>query len=93
MTEKEFSEEFLIPRFTSQKSFYKKAKVKMFNGKKVLQSYQTDVAEIVNGKPFVIGGYSQTTAKHIKEFLRQNGIKVESKKQILKDYLRREGWN
>ena len=80
----------LIPRYDSRKSFYKKAKVKNVNGKKVLQSYQTDVAEIVNGKPYVKGTYSPTTLRHIKEFLKQEGFKAESSKQIMKDYSRKQ---
>lgn len=80
------SEKMLIPRFDTQKSFYKKAKVKEYNGKKVLQSYKIDVAEIIGGKPHVKGLYSDTTTRHIKEFLRQSGFKAESSKQILKDY-------
>jgi hypothetical protein len=76
----------LIPRFDTRKSFYGKAKVKQMNGKKVLQSYQTDVAEIEKGKPFVKGLYSTTTTRHIKEFLKQQGFKAETSKQIMKDY-------
>ena len=81
---------FLKPQYDSRKSFYKKAKVKQVNGKKILQSYQTDVAEIVNGKPYVRGMYSATTSRHIKEFLKQQGFKAESSKQILKDYGRKQ---
>jgi len=81
----------LKPRYDSAKSFYKKAKVKQQNGKLILQSYQTDVAEIVNGKPYVKGTYSQTTTRHIKEFLKQQGFKVESTKQMMKDYGRKQG--
>jgi len=80
----------LKPRYDSAKSFYKKAKVKQQNGKLILQSYQTDVAEIVNGKPYVKGTYSQTTTRHIKEFLQQQGFKVESTKQMMKDYGRKQ---
>jgi len=76
----------LKPRYDSRASFYKKAKVKQVNGKLILQSYQTDVAKIENGKPIVYGTYSQTTLRHIKEFLKQYGYKAETSKQILKDY-------
>lgn len=76
----------LKPRYDRAKSFYKKAKVKEFDGKKVLQSYSTDVAEITNGVPFVRGTYSQTTTRHIKEFLRQQGFKADTSKQMMKDY-------
>ena len=35
----------------------------------------------------VYGTYSATTLRHIKEFLKQNGFKADSKSQIEKDYL------
>lgn len=70
----------------SRKSFYGKARVEIINGKSVLYSYNTKVAQIENGKPIVYGTYSQTTLRHIKEFLLQNGFKAENSKQIMKDY-------
>ena len=73
--------------FDSADSFYGKARVRQENGKKILTSYNTDVAKIENGKASINGTYSQTTLRHIKEFLLQNGFKAESKKQIEKDYL------
>jgi len=76
----------MMPRFDSRKSFYGKAKIKFVNGKQVLQSYQTDVAEISDGKATIKGLYSPTTTRHIKEFLRQRGFKAETSKQIWKDY-------
>lgn len=79
-------EMILEPRYNSQKSFYKKAKVKEYEGGRVLQSYQTDVAQIVGGKPVVFGTYSPTTTRHIKEFLKQSGFKADTTKQIMKDY-------
>ena len=75
----------LIPS-DSQKSFYGKAKVREENGKQILTSYTTDVAEIENGKAKVFGLYSDTTTRHIKEFLKQNGFKAENSKQIMQDY-------
>lgn len=33
-----------------------------------------------------IGEYSRTTMRHIKEFLKQNGFKVDNTKQVLRDY-------
>jgi len=87
MNEFSIKKEILIPQHDSAKSFYKKAIVKRLqSGDIVLQSYSTDVAGIFGGKPKVKGSYSQTTTRHIKEFLKQKGIKVESTKQILKDY-------
>jgi hypothetical protein len=76
----------LEPEYDRRKSFYGKAVVTEKNGKKVLTSYSTDVAEIENGKAKVHGTYSDTTLRHIKEFLKQNGFKAESSKQIMKDY-------
>jgi hypothetical protein len=70
----------------SRKSFYGKARVEETNGKSVLYSYNTKVAQIENGKPIVYGTYSQTTLRHIQEFLLQKGFKAESAKQIMKDY-------
>lgn len=78
--------ELLKPEYSRQKSFYKKAKVETDQGQQKLYSYGTLVAEIKNGKPIVYGTYSQTTLRHIKEFLAQNGHKAETSKQIIKDY-------
>lgn len=76
----------LKPSYDSRKSFYGKAVVTSDDGNKILRSYNTDVAEIKNGKAYVYGTYSQTTLRHIKEFLLQNGFKAENSKQIMKDY-------
>jgi hypothetical protein len=76
----------LSPQYYSAKSFYNKARVIREGNKLTLRSYNTDVAKIENGKPKVYGTYSQTTLRHIKEFLKQNGYKAETSKQILKDY-------
>lgn len=70
----------------SAKSFYGKANVEVANGKQILYSYGTKVAEIENGNARVYGLYSNTTTRHIKEFLLQNGFKAENSKQIIKDY-------
>ena len=76
--------------FNSQKSFYGKANIESENGKKTLISYNTKVCFIENNKAFVNGLYSNTTTRHIKEFLKQNGFKAEDSKQILKDYSEKE---
>ena len=78
----------LTARFDSRKSFYGKAIIKMEGGKLCLISYNTLVARIniKKGIAEVYGDYSQTTMRHIKEFLKQNGFKAENKNQILKDY-------
>ncbi len=72
--------------YDSRKSFYGKAKIRCEEGKIILKSYHTDVAYIENGKAIVLGHYSDTTARHVKEFLLQSDFKAEDTKQILKDY-------
>lgn len=77
----------LSTRYDARQSFYGKARVeKQENGDLRLISYTTHVASIKNGKPEVYGTYSQTTLRHIKEFLAQNGFAANNSKQILKDY-------
>lgn len=80
----------LQPRYDARASFYGKAKVAQYvaNGKNVLEltSYTTHVATITDDKAEVYGTYSQTTLRHIKEFLLQNGFKAENSKQIMADY-------
>lgn len=71
----------------SRISFYGKATVIVEGEKKQLRSYSTIVAEINKGEPSVFGTYSNTTLRHIKEFLKQNNFKAESKKQIEEDYI------
>lgn len=81
----------LIPQYDRRKSFYGKAKVYSDDkGHLLLMSYSTIVAEITdsiaseNGKPSVKvnGWYSQTTARHINDFLYQYGFKTMSKKEM-----------
>ncbi len=78
----------LIPRYDSRKSFYKKARVTVEGDKATLYSYGTDVAVINRrtNKATVPCTYSPTTLRHVKEFLKQHGLKAESKTQIEKDY-------
>lgn len=78
----------LSTMYDARASFYGKAKViKTPEGHTYLKSYDTNVAVITNdGTVEVKGTYSQTTLRHIKEFLLQHGFKAENKKQILKDY-------
>ena len=72
--------------YDSRASFYGKAEVIEENGRKTLMSYKTEVAYIEDGIAVVLGVWSATTSRHIKEFLKQNGFKAEDTKQILKDY-------
>jgi len=76
----------LQSRYDSRNSFYGKAVVDDGDGKLTLYSYNIKVAEIVNGQAIVYGEYSQTTMRHIKEFLKQNNFFVDNTKQVLKDY-------
>lgn len=81
--------------YDSRNSFYGKATVTEDARGKYLTSYNTVVARITdknNGYIIpayaeVYGTYSQTTLRHIKEFLKQNGFEAESKAQIEKNYL------
>lgn len=81
----------LTPIYDRAKSFYKKANVyRDDNGNLLLMSYTTIVAKIIDAimtedneaKVEVYGYYSKTTARHINEFLKQNGFKTMSKKQM-----------
>lgn len=83
----------LEPDYDARKSFYGKARVdEREDGSKVLWSYNTPVCKIADGKATLLKkGYlgwasSQTTLRHVKEFLKQNGFKAESMKQMAKDY-------
>lgn len=78
----------LEPRYSSRKSFYGKAtEIYHDDGSIELKSYSTIVARITpTGKAVVYGQYSQTTTRHIKEFLKQHGFYADNMKQILKDY-------
>lgn len=75
----EVKKEFLKPIYTSQKDFYKKAEIKTLNNNiKLLYSYNTLVCIIYDNKYILNDNisynllFSNTTLKHIKEFLLQN---------------------
>ena len=81
----------LQPQYDSAKSFYRKANIyRNGQGKILLMSYTTIVAEIVDeaisptGKRQinVFGWYSMTTARHINEFAQQYGFDRMSKKTM-----------
>lgn len=84
----------LEPQYDGRKSFYGKATVRTFkDGRKVLYSYGTPVCRIgKDGKATLLDrgyygwGSSNTTRRHVREFLRQNGLKADSSSQIAKDY-------
>lgn len=75
----EVKKEYLKTIYTSQKDFYKKAIIKTLdNNIKLLYSYNTLVCIIYNNK-YILNDtinydllFSNTTLKHIKEFLLQN---------------------
>lgn len=68
--------------FDTRKDFYKKAQVIEHNGILYLKSYETIVAIIYKDFAYAFGWYSQTTARHINEFLKQNGFETKSKKEL-----------
>ena len=81
----------LKPKYDRAKSFYKKANVyRDDKGTIFLMSYSTIVASITDEivakdeheKVKVYGYYSQTTARHINEFLQQNGYSKMNKKEM-----------
>lgn len=82
----------LTSRFDSAKSFYGKAVEAYFSdGTIELRSYGTLVATIHSPDiAEVYGWFSNTTGRHIKEFLKQHGFKAVNKSQILKDYYKED---
>lgn len=80
----------LCPYYDSAQSFYGKAKVIEIENDVFLVSYDTIVAFYNRETKIaeVVDTYSATTLRHIKEFLRQNGFKAETKKQIERDYMK-----
>ena len=64
----------LLTIYDSRKSFYKKAYIGEFNGNTYLLSYNTIVACIFQNQLRIYGAFSQTTARHIREFAKQNGF-------------------
>lgn len=70
--------------YTHTKSHYGKARVEHTpDNHKILYSYNTRVCELDNNNNIIkIGYYSQTTARHINDFLQQNGLAKMSKKEI-----------
>lgn len=73
----------LFPKYDARKSFYGKARIiEHENGDKDLISYTTTVASIKNNILYVYGWFSTTTARHINEFLQQNGFNPMTKKEM-----------
>ena len=70
----------LMARYDARKSFYGKAHVIEDGDKKILKSYDTCVCYIEGGLPYNMDGsritgnkygWSQTTNRHIREFIKQ----------------------
>lgn len=77
----------LQTQYDSRDSFYGKAHVlTLSDGTKQLRSYETIVAEIRNGELSTFGYYSNTTLRHIKDFMYQHGFEVVPKKEIIALY-------
>ena len=88
----------LSPRYDSRQSFYGKARVsEPEEGLEVLWSYNTPVCSIdKDGNVALLrNGYlgwhsSQTTLRHVKEFLKQHGKQIGSSKELAKMYETRQ---
>ena len=85
----------LKPKYDSRKSFYQKAEVTIHKSVKnetviSLYSYDTLVSYIIKerNRAIVLNTHSNTTLRHIKEFLLQHGFKAETKAQIEQDYIK-----
>ncbi len=76
----------LNPIFSNQKSFYNKAQVEKTATGKRLHSYNFFVAEVNGKKASVYNLQSDSTLRHVKEFLKQAGFLADNKKQIINDY-------
>ena len=87
MSERRFAME---PKYDSRASFYNKAHViEEDDGSITLLSYNTPVARITkSGEAELLPMWdsSQTTLRHVKEFLQQYGYNVGSKSQLAKMY-------
>lgn len=75
---------YLKPEYDSRASFYNKAETEDDK----LYSYGTLVAEIINGEPVLYPdwSYSQTTIRHVREWLKQHGFEAGSKAEIERMY-------
>lgn len=76
----------LLPRYANVASFYKKAWIIEEEDAIILQSYNSLVAKYNKAtKELYFGGYgSQTTLRHIKEFMQQLGLCPIAKKEQIK---------
>ena len=92
--EEGLNEGALEPEYSGRKSFYGKAHVNdSDDGGKTLRSYETDIMTIKDGKIKMLcqpEHLTQTTLRHIREFLQQNGMEPLTKKQLV-DLIGKEG--
>lgn len=92
--EEGLNEGALEPEYSGRKSFYGKAHVNDSDGGgKTLRSYETDIMTIKDGKIKMLcqpEHLTQTTLRHIREFLQQNGMEPLTKKQLV-DLISKEG--
>lgn len=79
--------EVLEPQYSGRNSFYGKAFVETDGNKKTLTSYKTKIMTLEDGKITMLcdeDALSQTTLRHIREFLKQNGIEPLPRKELVK---------
>lgn len=76
----------LTPRYDARQSFYGKAQIIEIEETQVLKSYDTYVCIIKGNHAFICDTYSNTTTRHIREFLKQNGFKVGTKQELINMY-------
>jgi len=82
------TEYYLEPQHYRQQSFRGKAVVKADDDGIWLYSCNLLVAGIISGIPEVYVSADLRMFHHIKEFLLQNGFKVESREQVIQDYFK-----
>lgn len=93
--EEGLNEGVLEPRFSGRKSFYGKAGTDETEDGNVLTSYQTKIMKIKDGKITMLCGpeaLTNTTLRHVREFLQQNGLEPMTKKQLV-DLINSQGIN
>lgn len=82
---------YLEPMEGTQKSFYGKAKILTDSeGNKYLQSYDSIIAEIKEGKAKIHTDVylwdSKTSLKHLRSFFKNYNMPIGSKKQLIEMY-------
>ena len=76
--------------YDGRKSFYGKAIIKTLENKEILYSYGYPILENTNGKITINTNIykwdSQTTLRHIKEYLQQIGFPKMTKKELIEKF-------